>query len=266
MIQNFSLHTHTTFSDGTNSISEMVAQAKKLGWRAIGISDHLSIHPTLTKGYTYFSSFKEALEPVKKHIAAIRQVCEENPEIKVYAGFEVDYFPISGWMDEFREFKQKIDVDYLINGNHQVTNEDGTEVYEIYHFQRYGLSEAQNKELFRNHFNNIRKAVESGEFTFLAHIDFARWSGVIDKFDFTKEIKGIVTALKAQKMPTEINTKGKNSIGSFYPARWIIEDLVKNGIPLVISDDAHSVSQLGQYFNEAEDLLAQLSTAKRWSL
>ncbi len=266
MIQNFSLHTHTTFSDGTNSISEMVAQAKKLGWRAIGISDHLSIHPTLTKGYTYFSSFKEALEPVKKHIAAIRQVGEENPEIKVYAGFEVDYFPIPGWMDEFREFKQKIDVDYLINGNHQVTNEDGTEVYEIYHFQRYGLSEAQNKELFRNHFNNIRKAVESGEFTFLAHIDFARWSGVIDKFDFTKEIKGIVTALKAQKMPTEINTKGKNSIGSFYPARWIIEDLVKNGIPLVISDDAHSVSQLGQYFNEAEDLLAQLSTAKRWSL
>ena len=266
MIQNFSLHTHTTFSDGTNSISEMVAQAKKLGWRAIGISDHLSIHPTLTKGYTYFSSFKEALEPVKKHIAAIRQVGEENPEIKVYAGFEVDYFPIPGWMDEFREFKQKIDVDYLINGNHQVTNEDGTEVYEIYHFQRYGLSEAQNKELFRNHFNNIRKAVESGEFTFLAHIDFARWSGVIDKFDFTKEIKGIVTALKAQKMPTEINTKGKNSIGSFYPARWIIEDLVKNGISLVISDDAHSVSQLGQYFNEAEDLLAQLSTAKRWSL
>lgn len=266
MIQNFSLHTHTTFSDGTNSISEMVAQAKKLGWRAIGISDHLSIHPTLTKGYTYFSSFQEALEPVKKHIAAIRQVGEENPEIKVYAGFEVDYFPIPGWMDEFREFKQKIDVDYLINGNHQVTNEDGTEVYEIYHFQRYGLSEAQNKELFRNHFNNIRKAVESGEFTFLAHIDFARWSGVIDKFDFTNEIKGIVTALKAQKMPTEINTKGKNSIGSFYPARWIIEDLVKNSIPLVISDDAHSVSQLGQYFNEAEDLLAQLSTAKRWSL
>lgn len=266
MIQNFSLHTHTTFSDGTNSISEMVAQAKKLGWRAIGISDHLSIHPTLTKGYTYFSSFKEALEPVKKHIADIRQVGEENPEIKVYAGFEVDYFPIPGWMDEFREFKQKIDVDYLINGNHQVTNEDGTEVYEIYHFQRYGLSEAQNKELFHNHFNNIREAVESGEFTFLAHIDFARWSGVIDKFDFTKEIKGIVTALKAQKMPTEINTKGKNSIGSFYPARWIIEDLVKNGIPLVISDDAHSVSQLGQYFNEAEDLLAQLSTAKLWSL
>ena len=36
MIQNFSLHTHTTFSDGRNSISEMVEQAKKLGWKAIG--------------------------------------------------------------------------------------------------------------------------------------------------------------------------------------------------------------------------------------
>lgn len=266
MIQNFSLHTHTTFSDGKNSISEMVAQAKNLGWKAIGISDHLTVHPSLNKGYTHFSSFKDAVEPVKRHIAAIREVAKENPEIKVYAGFEVDYFPLSGWLDEFREFKQKIDVDYLINGNHQVTNKDGTEVYEIYHFQRYGLSEAKNKELFHNHFNNIRKAVESGEFTFLAHIDFARWSGVIGEYDFVDEIKGIVTALKEHNMPTEINTKGKNSIGSFYPARWIMEDLVKNDIPLLISDDAHSVSQLGQYFGEAEDLLVQLNATKRWSL
>ena len=266
MIQNFSYHTHTTFSDGRNSISEMVGQAKKLGWKAIGISDHLTVHPSLSKGYTYFSSFSEALEPVKRHIAAIREVAKENPEIKVYAGFEVDYFPLSGWMDEFREFKQKIDVDYLINGNHQVTSEDGTEVYEIYHFQRYGLSESKIKELFHNHFCNIRKAIESDEFSFLAHIDFARWSGVIGEYDFAEEIKGIVTALKEHNMPTEINTKGKNSIGSFYPARWIIEELVKNDIPLVISDDAHSVSQLGQYFDEAESLLSQLHATKRWSL
>ena len=266
MIQNFSYHTHTTFSDGRNSISEMVGQAKKLGWKAIGISDHLTVHPSLSKGYTYFSSFSEALEPVKRHIAAIREVAKENPEIKVYAGFEVDYFPLSGWMDEFREFKQKIDVDYLINGNHQVTSEDGIEVYEIYHFQRYGLSESKIKELFHNHFSNIRKAIESDEFSFLAHIDFARWSGVIGEYDFAEEIKGIVTALKEHNMPTEINTKGKNSIGSFYPARWIIEELVKNDIPLVISDDAHSVSQLGQYFDEAESLLSQLHATKRWSL
>ena len=266
MIQKFSLHTHTNFSDGHNSISEMVAQAKKLGWKAIGISDHLTVHPSLRKGYIFFSSFREALEPVKSHIAAVRQVAKENPEIKIYVGFEVDYFPLSGWMDEFKEFKQKIDVDYLINGNHQVTNEDGTEVYEIYHFQRYGLSESKIKELFHNHFNNIRKAVESGEFTFLAHIDFARWSGVIDEKDFVDEINGIVTALKERNMPTEINTKSKNSIGSFYPARWIIEDLEKNDIPLIISDDAHFVSQLGQYFDEAEDLLAQLNATKRWCL
>lgn len=266
MIQNFSYHTHTTFSDGRNSISEMVGQAKKLGWKAIGISDHLTVHPSLSKGYTYFSSFSEALEPVKRHIATIREVAKENPEIKVYAGFEVDYFPLSGWMGEFREFKQKIDVDYLINGNHQVTSEDGTEVYEIYHFQRYGLSESKIKELFHNHFSNIRKAIESDEFSFLAHIDFARWSGVIGEYDFAEEIKGIVTALKEHNMPTEINTKGKNSIGSFYPARWIIEELVKNDIPLVISDDAHSVSQLGQYFDEAESLLSQLHATKRWSL
>ncbi len=65
MIQNFSLHTHTTFSDGRNSISEMVEQAKKLGWKAIGISDHLTVHPSLRKGYIFFRLLRMLLSQSK---------------------------------------------------------------------------------------------------------------------------------------------------------------------------------------------------------
>ena len=274
-MQNFSFHTHTNtlgLFDGHNSISEMIDAAYKAGYKELGISNHMIYHPnmhTSSEAQKNDKMFHADKQKAKEIMSAVVEEIREKAKtasIKVYAGFEVDYFPLSGWMDEFREFKQKIDVDYLINGNHQVTSEDGTEVYEIYHFQRYGLSESKIKELFHNHFSNIRKAIESDEFSFLAHIDFARWSGVIGEYDFAEEIKGIVTALKEHNMPTEINTKGKNSIGSFYPARWIIEELVKNDIPLVISDDAHSVSQLGQYFDEAESLLSQLHATKRWSL
>lgn len=43
-MQNFSYHTHTVFSDGHNTIEEMLDRAEELGWREIGISDHLIVH------------------------------------------------------------------------------------------------------------------------------------------------------------------------------------------------------------------------------
>lgn len=52
-MQNFSYHTHTNISDGKNTIEEMVAKAVDLGWKEIGISNHLIVHKDikLSTGY-----------------------------------------------------------------------------------------------------------------------------------------------------------------------------------------------------------------------
>ena len=51
--QNFSYHTHTNFSDGKNTVLEMVKRAKELGFCELGISDHLSIHKNMQKSLSY---------------------------------------------------------------------------------------------------------------------------------------------------------------------------------------------------------------------
>ena len=47
MTQNSTFHTHTIFSDGENTVEEMIFCAKNLGFETIGISDHLTVHKNI---------------------------------------------------------------------------------------------------------------------------------------------------------------------------------------------------------------------------
>lgn len=46
-MQKFSLRIHTTGYDGKNTIEEMIKQAKKLDWEALGISNHIVFHENM---------------------------------------------------------------------------------------------------------------------------------------------------------------------------------------------------------------------------
>ena len=71
MTQDFTLHCHTTFSDGKNTLEEMVVAAKKKGFGKIGISDHLIFHKNIRQSpsweamskypnaYIYRADFKQ---------------------------------------------------------------------------------------------------------------------------------------------------------------------------------------------------------------
>ena len=52
-MQKFSYHTHTNFSDGSNSLEQMLEKAVSLGWSEIGISDHLIIHKDMKQSPVY---------------------------------------------------------------------------------------------------------------------------------------------------------------------------------------------------------------------
>lgn len=75
------LHVHTTWSDGTLALDEVVAWAKQLGARAIGISDH-SGSLRIANG----------LRPdeVREQWAQIEKLQEENPDILILRGTECD--------------------------------------------------------------------------------------------------------------------------------------------------------------------------------
>ena len=76
----------------------------------------------------------------------------------------------------------------------------------------------------------------------------------------------LIDVIAANNIAVEINTGGTARIGRPFPEKWIIEELIKKDVPLLISDDSHEISHLGRHFQETECLLKELKCKKRFSL
>lgn len=76
-------HCHTTFSDGSNSLEEMVQTAFELGWQYIGISDH-------SKSSYQANGMDE--ERLLKQIEEIKMLNEEykKRKFRIFSGIECD--------------------------------------------------------------------------------------------------------------------------------------------------------------------------------
>lgn len=258
-IQNFSLHTHTTFSDGNNTIDEMLAQAVNKGFKKYGVSDHLTVYDTQNPQ----AAFAAVLSKCKQYLSDIRLAAANYP-LKVLTGFEVDFYNTPGWLKAFDEFIAELDVDYIFTGNHYAFDNEIKNRVDIVEMKNFLVNPQQQIQYLHNHFRMMREAVYSRRFLWLAHLDFARWGGVMQDGDFRDEIMDIIHALSETSTATEINTKGYVNVGGFYPSTWILQELKAHKIPVLISDDAHHSSQIGRYFTEAEQLLEDINYPYRY--
>jgi DNA polymerase (family 10) len=110
------LQMHTTASDGRNSIEEMGAAAKKLGYEYIALTDH-SKAVTVANGMDE----KRTLEQIKK----IRAAQEHVAGIRLLAGIEVDILR-DGSLDLDNEVLAQLDV--VVASVHSYMNLDSAEM------------------------------------------------------------------------------------------------------------------------------------------
>ncbi len=93
-------HAHTKYSDGSDSVEEMVAAAKKLGYEYIAITDH-------SKSERIAHGLSE--EKMLEHIKRIRDVAKKSKGMRVLAGSEVDIMP-DGSLDYSNSLLKKFDI------------------------------------------------------------------------------------------------------------------------------------------------------------
>ena len=275
-VQNFSYHNHTNFSDGLNSLEEMVAQAKKIGFCEMGITDHLIVHKNIEQSPTwdmlksryettvYRKDFKSCVADFQRHCENIRKISKKEG-IKLYVGFEVDFFTYSGWLEELKDFLSQLDYDYLISGNHFMPDNSGDVVLNIDCLRGRTEIVKNLPEYIRCHFDAMIKSAESGMFAFLAHIDYIRKLGdnICGPLMYVEEKSKVLQALQKNEMGIEMSTKGLRKIGDYYPCAQILDEIAKLGIKTVISDDAHSITELGADFDKAEEELAKRQITNR---
>ena len=268
-MQKFSYHTHTNFSDGKCSITDMVRRAKELGFTELGISDHLIVHKNMRQSpscvvndymkkepHIYCVDFAEILERFQRHCDEMRRVAKAE-NFKLYTGFEVDFFTYDGWFEELQDFLKKLDYDYVISGNHFLFDEGCENVINLTDLTKLCADRDVCRDYLIRHFQTMSQAVSTGFFKFLAHLDYARRLGddICGPDAFWKEKMVLLDILVANNIPLEISTKGLRRINDYFPSDNILTEAKKRNICFVISDDAHDINELGANFADAEKVL-----------
>ncbi len=93
-------HTHTKHSDGSDSVEDIVASAKRLGYEYIAITDH-------SKSERIAHGLSE--EKMLEHIKRIRDANKKIKGIRILAGSEVDIMP-DGSLDYSDNLLKKFDI------------------------------------------------------------------------------------------------------------------------------------------------------------
>jgi len=268
MNQKYTLHTHTVGFDGQDTSLVMVNRARELGFNTIGISNHFIVNPVIkdSKMYSfatqggyrniYNASFDEVLARFVPHYEELRVLQEQNPDIKILCGMEVDFFNNPKWRDGFEKAIKILKPDYLIGSAHFV--EHGGTLLNVHDLKN---SDAKTQDLLlEKYWENVKNAAESGLFTWMAHLDLPKKVGLGRTERWAEFESRAVEAAAKSKTAIEINTSFyRPDCYEPYPSNRILKMAAKNNVSVLISDDAHVAKNIGRHFDEADQLIKDLN-------
>ena len=239
-------HTHHELCNHAQGTTEdYVKEAIKQGFTDLGMSDHV---PSLLN----LDSMRMRFRDLEKYYKDVRDTAQDyDGKIKLHLGLECEYLE-----PEARYYQNFLDeVDYLILGQHYIV-QDGR------YISTFGLFKPEH---IRTYAEDVKKALESGYFSLLAHPDIYMCG--YDSFDeaAVEAAHIIAKASKDTGVPLEFNANGirrgikQTSQGKRYAyPRKEFWDIIRNhDVKIVLSADAHHPSLL--YDDAMKDAEAKIS-------
>jgi len=240
MIYKTDYHMHSSYSDGRSMPEDYIVPAIAAGLSEIGFSEHL----TLFKDHEDWNISPGNISPYISHLETLRNNIKN---IKIKIGLEVDFF--AGKEEEIYSFLDPLPLDYIIGSVHYLgekTVDAGPEFYEGRNIDR----------LFGSYFDSVIAAAASGLFDIIGHCDLIRIFGYKPSADLEPLYRKLAKMMKIRDIAFEVNTNGRNRpLADFYPDRRYLHIFREENVPVCVNSDAHMPSRVGQYFDEAYELL-----------
>jgi histidinol-phosphatase (PHP family) len=237
-------HTHTVFSDGKNTVREMVDTAIATGMSALGISDHSCTTFDLRYCMTP-AKHMELYEPTVRE--EIRRAREEHG-FPVYLGIEWDY----GTPNSFDDY------DYRIGSVHYILRED--RMYPVDSGIKHQINCIENEfhgnklDYVKAYYETVVEHARKNKPDFIGHFD------LLVKHDHFDETDPAYLAVAREALAEcvkhvplfEVNAgaviRGLKKLP--YPNPVFLEDLYRLGGKLILSSDAHAADKITFAFPE----------------
>ena len=243
------LHTHTTFCDGKNSVEEMILGALKLGLDSIGLSAHSEL-PFYSRW-----SMQPGVSP-HYHAEVLRQRERYGDRIPIFLGLEQDYF----------SNPPEQEYEYIIGSVHYVKKGDA-----IYPMDKSAEAIQQAADegyggdvmgLAEDYYALVADVARKTRCQIVGHFDLlCKYNEGDCCFDthnarYMAAATDALDVLAKQDLVFEINTgamaRGKRVTP--YPARELLLAMRERNLPICICSDSHSAETLLYGYREASEL------------
>lgn len=243
-----SYHNHTTWSDGSGSVDELVAAARRLRLAEVGVSDHLTLHPTQPS--VSWSMPPDRLGAYARELLAAVEQSRAGGGPAVRIGLEADWFAATE--PALREALAGVPLDYVIGSVH--FNGDFPIDGHASAWERLTLDERD--EMHRAYWRQIPPMAASGLFDIAAHVDLPKKFDFHPRCDVQRLVAEALDAIAEAGMTVELNTNGWHCpCREPYPSAAILEQCRRREIAVTLSADAHQPAHLLRDFPAAAQML-----------
>lgn len=236
----YDLHTHTSYCDGENTPDEMVREAVKKGFYALGFSGH---------AYTPIDEeCSMSIEGTKKYLSDIKRLKKEyEGKIKIFLAIEQDYYSSK---PDFKCDYKISSVHYLMKNGRVLSVDESKESFLAAIDECYG---GDVYSLIEDYYSLVSDVIEKTGGDIIGHFN------LVDKFNADDRIfdskdercvkawKKAIDKLVKYSKPFEINT-GSISRGYLkepYPSAEMLRYIKQKGGSVIYSGDTHSAKMLG---------------------
>ena len=245
----YSLHNHSNFSDGANTIEEMCYAAKDAGIKVFGLSDHWLIPPTDKIDASSWAMNPNNLELYIETLLKLKHTLEDE-EFSLKIGLEVDFF-FENIDDVLKNLKQ-YPLDYLIGSVHYAG------IFPVDNNIKYwvNLTPEDKEEICETYYTKLMGVAARTEFTFLGHLDLPKKFNLIDNKKYISRAIEVLDVAQQHGNAIELNTSGFfKECNEQYPCLEILDAAYLRNIPIFVNADAHDVKHVNRNFLEAAELL-----------
>ena len=246
-MQKSNFHTHSVYSDGKNTIREMVEEAVSRGFKALGMTDH-----SYAAKETSFCMSPEGEGAEYDEVRALSE--EYGDRIRLYAGIELDgESPVP-----------ERDYDFLLCSVHEIVRRGVS--MPIDHSEEDFVKMVNNHfggdmvELSKVYFSNLVEHAARNRTDIIGHFDLiTKYSLIPEENEAYREyarqaIREIVKHCSTFELNTGAIARGLRVVP--YPADFMVDEIKKCGGRILIASDCHYKEKLTVWFDEGEAFLA----------